>query len=86
MIREGIMLGHVVSHRGIEVDKAKVELISKLSPPTSVSQTQSFLGHARFYRRSSRTSLKFLFPCATSLLRTYHLSLMNLVLKLFKLL
>ena len=51
MVREGIVLGHIVSERGIEVDKAKVELISKLPPPTSVRQVRSFLGHAGFYRR-----------------------------------
>ena len=38
MVKEGIVLGHVVSERGIEVDKVKVELISKLPPPTSVKQ------------------------------------------------
>jgi hypothetical protein len=36
MVREGIVLGHIVSKRGIEVDRAKVELIEKLLPPTSV--------------------------------------------------
>jgi hypothetical protein len=51
MVQEGIVLGHVVSKRGIEVDKAKVELISKLPPPTTVRQIRSFLGHAGFYRR-----------------------------------
>jgi hypothetical protein len=43
-------LGHLVSKRGIEVDRAKVELIENLSPPTSVKQICSFLGHAGFYR------------------------------------
>jgi len=51
MVREEIVLGHVVSERGIEVDKAKVELISKLPPPTSICMIRSFLGHAGFYRR-----------------------------------
>ena len=51
MVRKGIVLGHIISERGIEVDKAKVELISKLPPPTSVRQVRSFLGHAGFYRR-----------------------------------
>jgi hypothetical protein len=51
MVQEGIVLGHIVSKRGIEVDRAKVELISKLPPPTSVKQIRSFLGHAGFYRR-----------------------------------
>ena len=51
MVREGIILGHIISKRGIEVDKAKVDLIANLPPPTSVKQIRSFLGHAGFYRR-----------------------------------
>jgi hypothetical protein len=51
MVQEGIVLGHIVSKRDIEVDRAKVELIENLPPPTSVKQIRSFLGHARFYRR-----------------------------------
>ena len=51
MVQEGIVLGHVVSSRGIEVDKAKVEIIGKLPPPTNVKGVRSFLGHAGFYRR-----------------------------------
>ena len=50
MVHEGIVLGHIVSKRGIEVDKAKVELIENLPPPTLVKQICSFLGHAGFYR------------------------------------
>jgi len=50
MVREGVVLGPVVFDRGIEVDKAKVELISKLSPPTSICQIRSFLAYAGFYR------------------------------------
>jgi len=50
MVQEGIVLGHIVSKRGLEVDRAKVELISKLSPPTTVRQIHSSLGHAGFYR------------------------------------
>jgi hypothetical protein len=51
MVQEGIVLGHIVSKRGIEVDHAKIELIENLPPPTSVKQIRSFLGHARFYSR-----------------------------------
>ena len=36
MVNQGIVLGHVISCRGIEVDKAKIELISKLPSPTNV--------------------------------------------------
>ena len=51
MAQEGIVLGHSVSKRGIEVDKAKIEVIDKLPPPKSVKDIRSFLGHAGFYRR-----------------------------------
>ncbi|RVW71944.1 Retrovirus-related Pol polyprotein from transposon 17.6 [Vitis vinifera] len=47
----GIVLGHIISERGIEVDKAKVELIAKLPSPTTVKGVRQFLGHAGFYRR-----------------------------------
>ncbi|CAN6540810.1 unnamed protein product [Malus baccata var. baccata] len=43
--------GHLISSKGIEVDKVKIDLISKLPPPTSVNGVRSFLGHAEFYRR-----------------------------------
>ena len=50
MVQEGIVLGHQISARGIEVDKAKIEAIEKLPPPSSVKGIRSFLGHAGFYR------------------------------------
>ncbi|KAM1533006.1 hypothetical protein ACFX10_006960 [Malus domestica] len=51
MVRQGIVLGHIVSERGIEVDKSKIDLIRYLPSPTSVREVRSFLGHAGFYRR-----------------------------------
>nr|GEX69211.1 reverse transcriptase domain-containing protein [Tanacetum cinerariifolium] len=51
MVKEGIVLGHKISKNGIEVDKAKVDVIAKLPHPTTVKGIQSFLGHAGFYRR-----------------------------------
>nr|GEX48745.1 reverse transcriptase domain-containing protein [Tanacetum cinerariifolium] len=51
MVKEGIVLGHKISKKGIEVDKAKIEVISKLPHPTTVKRIHSFLGHAGFYRR-----------------------------------
>ncbi|GJS94713.1 reverse transcriptase domain-containing protein [Tanacetum coccineum] len=50
MVKEGIVLGHKISKYGIEVDKAKVDVIAKLLHPTSVRGIRSFLGHAGFYR------------------------------------
>ena len=49
MVREGIVLGH--SSKGLEVDKAKVEVIQDLVLPTSIRELRSFLGHVGFYRR-----------------------------------
>ncbi|GKB40180.1 reverse transcriptase domain-containing protein, partial [Tanacetum coccineum] len=46
MVKEGIVLGHKISKSGIEVDKAKVDVIAKLPHPTSVKGVRSFLGHA----------------------------------------
>ncbi|GJX81304.1 reverse transcriptase domain-containing protein [Tanacetum coccineum] len=49
--KEGIVLGHKISKSGIEVGKAKVDVIAKIPHPTSVKGVCSFLGHAGFYRR-----------------------------------
>ena len=51
MVNQGIVLGHIISSRGIEVDKAKIDIISKLPPPTNVKTIRQFLGHAGFYQR-----------------------------------
>ncbi|GJW93720.1 reverse transcriptase domain-containing protein [Tanacetum coccineum] len=51
MVKEGIVLGHKVSSGGLEVDKAKIDVISKLPSPTNIKDIRSFLGHASFYRR-----------------------------------
>ena len=51
MVQEGIVLGHRISERVIEVDQTKIEAIEKLPPPSSMKGIRSFLGHAGFYRR-----------------------------------
>nr|GEW37322.1 reverse transcriptase domain-containing protein [Tanacetum cinerariifolium] len=51
MVKEGIVLGHKISRNGIEVKKAKVDVINKLPHPTTVKGVLSFLGHVGFYRR-----------------------------------
>nr|CAN69880.1 hypothetical protein VITISV_017361 [Vitis vinifera] len=51
MVHQGIVLGHIISEKGIEVDKANVELIVKLPSPTTVKGVRQFLGHVGFYRR-----------------------------------
>ena len=49
MVQEGIVLGHLISSKGLEVDKAKITAIQTLTPPTTVQGIRSFLGHAGFY-------------------------------------
>jgi hypothetical protein len=49
MVCEGIILGHLVSECGIEVDRAKIEVIEHLPPHTNVKGIRSFLGHAGLY-------------------------------------
>ncbi|GJX75626.1 DNA-directed DNA polymerase [Tanacetum coccineum] len=44
------MLRHKVFGVGLEVYKAKINVISKLPPPTNVKGIRSFLEHADFYR------------------------------------
>ena len=51
MVNQGIVLGHIISSRGIEVDKAKIDIISKLPSPTNVKTIRQFIGHASFYKR-----------------------------------
>jgi hypothetical protein len=52
MVREGIVLGHLIYERGIDhVDRAKIEVIEQLPPPVNVKGIRSFIGHAGFYRR-----------------------------------
>ena len=51
MVEHGVVLGHVVPSRGLEVDKPKVNIIQPLPCPRCVKDVRSFLGHVGFYRR-----------------------------------
>ena len=44
MVSQGIVLGHIISEKGIEVDKENFDLISKLPPPTNVKTVRQFKG------------------------------------------
>jgi len=67
MVQEGIVLGHKISKRGIEVDKAKLDVIDKLPPPVNVKGIRSFLGHAGFYRRFIKDFSKIAKPLSNLL-------------------
>ena len=67
MVKQGIVLGHVISHKGIEVDPAKTNVITQLPNPTCVREIRSFLGHAGFYRRFIKDFSKIALPLSNLL-------------------
>ncbi|GJX40962.1 reverse transcriptase domain-containing protein [Tanacetum coccineum] len=68
VVKEGIVLGHKISKNGIEVDKAKVDVIAKLPHPTTVKGIRRFLGHAGFYRRFIQDFSKIARPMTRAVL------------------
>nr|GEU33650.1 reverse transcriptase domain-containing protein [Tanacetum cinerariifolium] len=64
MVKEGIFLGHKISKNGLEVDRAKVDVIAKLPHPTTVKGVRSFLRHAGFYRSFIQDISKIARPMA----------------------
>ncbi|RVW22066.1 putative mitochondrial protein [Vitis vinifera] len=69
MVHQGIVLGHIISKQDIEVDKAKVELIVKLTSPTNVKGVRQFLGHVGFYRRFIKDFSKLAMPLCELLVK-----------------
>ena len=69
MVNQGIILGHVISNKGIEVDKEKVDIISKLPPPKNVKLMRQFLGHVGFYRRFIKDFSKIAKPLCELLVK-----------------
>ena len=69
MVQEDILLGHQISAKGIEVDRAKIKVIEKLPPPTSVKAVRSFLGHVGFYRCFIKDFSKITKPLCNLLLK-----------------
>jgi len=66
MVTKGIVVGHKISSKGIEVDQAKIEVIEKLPPLVNVKGVRSFLRQAAFYQRFINIFLKFPSPFVTS--------------------
>ncbi|XP_038885871.1 uncharacterized mitochondrial protein AtMg00860-like [Benincasa hispida] len=62
MVTKGIMLGHKVSKLDLEVDKVKIKVVDKLSPPMNVKTSRIFLGHAGFYRQFVKYFSKIVHP------------------------
>nr|KYP31297.1 Retrovirus-related Pol polyprotein from transposon opus [Cajanus cajan] len=67
MVEQGIVLGHIIYSKGIEVDPAKVSVISQLPYPSCVREVRSFLGHAGFYRRFVKEFSKKALPLSNLL-------------------
>ena len=57
-MQEGVVLGHIVSNKGIKVEKANVEVIAQLPTPTSIKGVRSFLGHVGFTDNSLKNFQK----------------------------
>ena len=51
MCKSGVILGHLVSDKGIQVDPSKIEVIIHLLAPKTQREVRGFLGHAGYYRR-----------------------------------
>jgi hypothetical protein len=61
-MKQVAFLGHVISKGGISVDPSKVQDVLSWNAPTTVSDIQSFLGLARYYRRFIEGFLKISKP------------------------
>ena len=65
MVREGVVLGHLISGKGLEVDKAKIEVIQNLPLLATLKDLHSFLGHVNFYCKFIRDFAKVSKPLTT---------------------
>ena len=67
IVREGVVLGHIVSGKVLKVDKAKIEVIQNLHLQSTIKDLRSFLGHVGFYRRFIHDFAKVSKPLTTLL-------------------
>src|SRR3954470_19557154 len=84
MVNEGIVLGHKISERGIELDKAKIEAIERMPYPRDIKGIHSFLCHAGFYIRFIKDFLRPRDPSLIFSRRMFLLYLMKIVRRLSK--
>ena len=84
MVKQGNILGHIVSEKGIEVEKSKIEVIENLQPPKTVREIRSFLGHASFYRRFIKDFSKISKPLTNLLMKEVEFIFDNDYLKAFE--
>jgi hypothetical protein len=86
MVTEGVVLGHRISGRGIEVDRAEVDAIEKLPYPRDIRGIRSFLGHVVFYGRFIKDFSNVSKPMTNLLQKISIFPLMMILLNLLKLL
>ena len=67
MVKKGIVLGHHIPEKGIEVDRAYVEVIERTPLPISIKGMMRLLLHAFIYSRSSIIFQKLHILCASYL-------------------
>ena len=72
MVKQYIILGHIISSKGIKVDKVHVDLIPNLPPPKIVKEVRYFLGHAGFYQCLIKDFNKFFRPLCNLLSKDVH--------------
>jgi len=84
MVKKGIVLGHIISDKGIKVDKAEVDLIFNLPPPRTVKGIRSFLGHDGVYCRFIKNFSKISRPLCNLLAKDIAFVFADEYLKAFK--
>ena len=51
MVRQGKILGHIVSKNGISTDQDKIQVILQLPRPTNAKGVQGFMGHCGYCQK-----------------------------------
>eukprot|EP00253_Pinus_taeda_P018631 PITA_18631 len=62
LMTEGTVLGHTISHQGLQVDSNKVDVMKRVPPPQKVRDVRSFLGLAGYYCRFIKEFSKLASP------------------------